>query len=159
MGGDAHDSRDDADGISEAPGFRAVYPGEETGGARAADLVDALRFSAPYQALVLLPRLATRAHRCGCPLRPAKDALDASDALGVQDGARPDTCGHPRCEGMVEGGQTYAESTITVVSGEPVCLECAAALWAPEPEEIPALLDEQETRLIATLKTLFSPEG
>lgn len=151
MGEDAHDSRDDdADGTPEAQGFRAVYPSEETGGTRAADLVDALRFSAPYQALVLLPRLASRATRCGCPLRPARDVLDVLDA--------PDACAHPRCSVIVKDGQTYAESTITVHTGEPVCLECAAALWAPEPEEIPVLLDAQEDRLIATLTAMLNSE-
>ena len=67
-------------------------------------------------------------------------------------------CAHPRCSVIVKDGQTYAESTITVHTGEPVCLECAAALWAPEPEEIPVLLDAQEDRLIATLTAMLNSE-
>ena len=112
---------------------------------REAQMVTALRFSRD-------PRVRT--HRstkdfvCYCPGRLNDESIFYPLPGEIE-------CGHDDCAEVIEPGTHYARDRNRDWHGLPVCLACAAALWAPPLCEVDDLVAQQHAAQRAFLDAMF----
>lgn len=90
---------------------------------------------------------STKPFTCYCPGR-LHDAEFYPRAGEVE-------CGHSDCDEVISPGEHYVRDHHVERFGDPVCLRCATALWAPPLSQVDDLVAQRQARLRSAVEAMW----